>query len=34
LVKETTKKLFSDGVKKIVKCWNWCIEVKGDYVEK
>jgi hypothetical protein len=34
VVKDTTKKPFSDGIKKLVKCWNWCIEVEEDYVEK
>jgi hypothetical protein len=26
--------LFSDGIKKHVKRWNWCVEVEADYVEK
>jgi hypothetical protein len=35
LVKDATKKLFSEGIKKkLVKCWNQCVEVEGDYVEK
>jgi hypothetical protein len=34
LVKDVTKKFFSGGVKKLVKCWNQCIEIEGDYVEK
>jgi hypothetical protein len=34
LVKNATKKLFSDGSKKIVKRWNRCVEVEGDYIEK
>jgi hypothetical protein len=25
---------FSDGIKKLVKRWNRCIEVEGDYDEK
>jgi histone-lysine N-methyltransferase SETMAR len=25
---------FSDGIKKLVKCWNRCVEVEGNYVEK
>jgi hypothetical protein len=34
LVKDATKKLFSDGIyKKIVKLWNQCLEVVGDYIE-
>jgi hypothetical protein len=34
LVKDATKKLFSERIKKHVKCWNWYIEVKEDYNEK
>jgi hypothetical protein len=35
LVKDATKKLFSDGIKKeLLKRWNRCLEVEGDYVEK
>jgi hypothetical protein len=34
LVKDVTKKIVSDGIKKLVKCWNRCVEVEGDYVEK
>jgi hypothetical protein len=35
LVKAATKKTFSsDGIKKLVKRWNRCVEVDGDYVEK
>jgi hypothetical protein len=34
LVKDATKKLFSDGIKKLVKRWNRCVEVEEDYVEK
>jgi hypothetical protein len=27
------KNFFSDGIKKkLVKSWNWCIEVEGDYM--
>jgi hypothetical protein len=33
-VEDTTKKLFSVGIKKLVKHWNQCIEVKGDNIEK
>jgi hypothetical protein len=34
LVKNATKELFSDGIKKVVKRWNRCVEVDGDYAEK
>jgi hypothetical protein len=34
LIKDGNKKLFSDGIKKTVKRWKWCVEVEGDYVEK
>jgi hypothetical protein len=34
LVKDATMKLFPDGIKKLVKVWNRCVEVEGDYVEK
>jgi hypothetical protein len=35
LVKEATKKLFPDGIKKkLMKHWTRCFEVKGDYLEK
>ena len=27
------KTFFSDGIHKLVDCWNKCIEVGGDYVE-
>jgi len=27
------KTFFSDGIKKVVKGWNRCFEVVGDYVE-
>jgi hypothetical protein len=26
LVKDATKKTFSDGIKKLVKHWNWYVE--------
>jgi hypothetical protein len=32
--KTQQKNSFSDGIKKLVKCWNRCVEVEGDYVEK
>ena len=28
------KTYFSDGLKKLERCWVKCIELKGDYVEK
>jgi hypothetical protein len=28
------KNFFSDGIKKLAKRWNRCVEVDGDYVEK
>jgi hypothetical protein len=31
-VKDATKKN-SDGIKRLVKDWNRCVEVEGDYVE-
>jgi hypothetical protein len=36
LVKDVTKKtfFFSDGIKQLVKRWNRCVEVDGDYIEK
>jgi hypothetical protein len=37
LIKDTTKNtFFPDGIKKkkLVKRWNRCVEVEGDYVEK
>jgi hypothetical protein len=37
LVKDATPpppKKNSDGIKKLVKLWNRCVEVEGDYVEK
>jgi hypothetical protein len=34
LVKDATKICFSDGIKRILKRWNRCVEVEGDYVEK
>jgi hypothetical protein len=34
-LKTQPKNIFPDGIKKrIVKCWNPCAEVEGDYVEK
>jgi hypothetical protein len=32
--KNATKNFFSDGIKELVKRWNRCFEVEGDYVEK
>jgi hypothetical protein len=34
LVKDATKKIFSDGIKKRGKHWNRSVEIEGDYVEK
>jgi hypothetical protein len=35
LVKDATKKLFfSDGIIKLLKRWNRCVEVEEDYAEK
>jgi hypothetical protein len=36
LVKDASKKLFflTELKKKIVKLWNRCVEIEGDYVEK
>jgi hypothetical protein len=34
LVKDATKQLYSYGIKKLVKCWNWWVEVKGNFTEK
>jgi hypothetical protein len=34
LVKDATKKLFSDGIKKLVKRWNRWVEIEGNYFEK
>jgi hypothetical protein len=35
LVKDATKKnLLSDGIKKLMKPLNRCVEVRGDYVER
>jgi hypothetical protein len=31
---EPKKLFFSDRIKNLVKPWNRCIEVEGDYVEK
>jgi hypothetical protein len=31
---KTQPKIFSDGIKKLVKHWDRCVEVEGDYVEK
>jgi hypothetical protein len=30
----TQQKKFSDGIKELLKRWNRCGEVEGDYVEK
>jgi hypothetical protein len=32
LLKTRSISFFSDGIKKLVKCWNRCVEVEGDYV--
>jgi hypothetical protein len=34
LITDPSKNLFSDGIKKLLKRWNRCVEVEGDYVEK
>jgi hypothetical protein len=34
LVKDETKKRFPDVIRKLIKSWNKCVEVEGDYVEK
>jgi hypothetical protein len=35
LVKDATKKtFFLTELSKLVKRWNWCFEIEGDYVEK
>jgi hypothetical protein len=31
---EKEKDLFKNGIEKLVECWQKCIEVGGDYVEK
>ena len=28
------KESYSEGIQKLVKCWDKCIAVKGEYVEK
>jgi hypothetical protein len=33
-LKTQIKTFCSDGIKKVVKRLNWCVEVDGDYVEK
>jgi hypothetical protein len=33
-LKTEPKTLFSYGIKKLMKRWNRCVEVEGDYVEK
>jgi hypothetical protein len=34
LVEDPVKKPFSDGIEEIVKGWNRCVEVEGNYIEK
>jgi hypothetical protein len=34
LINDANKKLFSDGIKKLVKPWKRCVEVEMDYIEK
>jgi hypothetical protein len=34
LVKDTAKKMFSDGIKKLVKSWNRRVEGEEHYAEK
>jgi hypothetical protein len=34
LLKSQQKTFFLDGIKKLMKSWNQCVEVEGDYVEK
>jgi hypothetical protein len=31
---EKEKELLKNGIQKLVECWQKCIEVRGDYVEK
>jgi hypothetical protein len=31
---KTQPQFFSDGIEKLAKPWNRCVEVEGDYVEK
>jgi hypothetical protein len=33
-LKMQPKNFLSDRIKKLVKHWNQCIEVEGDYIEK
>jgi hypothetical protein len=34
LLKRRPKNFFSDGIRKLAKRWNRCVEVEGDYAEK
>jgi hypothetical protein len=34
LVKDATKNCFPNGTKNLVKPWDRCVEVEGNYVEK
>jgi hypothetical protein len=31
---KTQPKTFSEGIKKLMECWNRCVGVEGDFVEK
>jgi hypothetical protein len=33
MVKDAIKKLFLTDLKKLVKSWNLCVEIEGDYVD-
>jgi hypothetical protein len=33
-LKTQPKNFLSDGIKKLVKLWNWCVKVEGDYAVK
>jgi transposase len=33
-IKQRTPEFFIDGIRKLVLCWEKCIERQGDYVEK
>ncbi|KAG8233099.1 hypothetical protein J437_LFUL013290 [Ladona fulva] len=32
--REKSEEFFSDGMKKLVTCWEKCVRLNGDYVEK
>jgi len=33
-IREQPKTFFSDWIRKLVDCWQKCMELQGDYVEK